>query len=478
MKHPVSPEFERVLQALREIKADGQKLYLVGGAVRDLLLGQPVHDFDFVTAQGSRELAKALRKKLAGASFALDDERGFNRVILDGGTPNERHIDIAEFVGDDLQADLRARDFTINAMALDIDNLGVLIDPLGGEADLKQGVLREASPDAFMNDPLRVMRAVRMAQAFNLGISLKTLEHLRIAVKELRRVSGERIRDEFFKILDERDYEASLRQMWELGILREIFPCLPCYSLDGLCVSNQKVEKRLLRLKCLEQLYQNLESGQGLVCTSASEKQRLAHIARWQEQLNAYLDMQITPGRTVRNHLVLAALLLDLERENESESPIQLVANSFKLSNPESDFLSRIENALLSVTFSVSCDRHLIDMEVYRLLKELKIASPAYTLLGLVLADTELEHASKALNICQENSLNLLSVWFQRGGDILKPNLLMDGNEIMHYAGLAPGPIIGDLLEKLEEAQFLGLIKTIDQAKAFIDQELVQNNKR
>ncbi|HPX66014.1 MAG TPA: hypothetical protein PLW45_05385, partial [Anaerolineaceae bacterium] len=71
MKHPVSPEFERVLQALREIKADGQKLYLVGGAVRDLLLGKPVHDFDFVIAQGSRELAKALRKKLAGASFAL-----------------------------------------------------------------------------------------------------------------------------------------------------------------------------------------------------------------------------------------------------------------------------------------------------------------------------------------------------------------------------------------------------------------------
>jgi len=478
MKHPVSPEFERVLQALREIKADGQKLYLVGGAVRDLLLGKPVHDFDFVTAQGSRELAKALRKKLDGASFALDDERGFNRVILDGGTPIERHIDIAEFVGDDLQADLRARDFTINAMALDIDNLGVLIDPLGGEADLKQGVLREASPGASMNDPLRVMRAVRMGQAFNLGISFKTLEHLRIAVKELRRVSGERIRDEFFKILDERDYEASLRQMWELGILSEIFPCLPCYSQDELFVSNQKVEKRLLRLKCLEQLYQDQESEQGLDDTSTSEKQRLAQFNRWQEQLNAYLDMQITPGRTVRNHLVLAALLLDLERENESESPIQLVANSFKFSKPESDFLSRIENALLSVTFSVSCERHLSDVEIYRLLKELKIATPAYALLGLVLADTELEHASKALSICQENSLNLLSVWFQRGEEILKPNLLMDGNEIMHYAGLAPGPIIGDLLEKLEEAQFLGLIETIDQAKAFIDQELIQNNKR
>ena len=459
MKHPVSPEFERILQALREIKADGQKLYLVGGAVRDLLLGQPVHDFDFVTAQGSRELAKALRKKLAGASFALDDERGFNRVIFDGGTPNERHIDIAEFVGDDLQADLRARDFTINAMALDIDNLGVLIDPLGGEADLKQGVLREASPDAFMNDPLRVMRAVRMAQAFNLGISLKTLEHLRIAVKELRRVSGERIRDEFFKILDERDYEASLRQMWELGIL-------------------SKIEKRLLRVKCLEQLYQDLESEQGLVSTSASEKQRLAHIARWQAQLNAYLDMQITPGRTVRNHLVLVAFLLDLEPGNALDSPIQRGTKFFKLSNPEGDFLSRIENALLSGVFSVSCERHLIDMEVYRLLKELKIATLAYALLGLVLADTELEHTSKALNICQENNLNLLSVWFQRGGEILKPNLLMDGNEIMHYAGLAPGPVIGDLLEKLEEAQFLGLIKTIDQAKAFIDQELVQNNKR
>ncbi len=80
-----------------------------------------------------------------------------------------------------------------------------------------KGVLREASPDAFMNDPLRVMRAVRMAQAFNLGISFKTLEHLRVATTELRRVSGERIRDEFFKILDEKDYEASLRQMWELG---------------------------------------------------------------------------------------------------------------------------------------------------------------------------------------------------------------------------------------------------------------------
>ncbi|HPL82099.1 MAG TPA: hypothetical protein PLU23_06315 [Anaerolineaceae bacterium] len=466
-------EFERILQAVRDCKAPEQKVYLVGGAVRDLLLGKGVHDFDFVTSQGSRNLTKALRKKLGGGYFTLDDKRGFNRLILDGGTPNERHIDIAEFVGGNLRADLKARDFRINAMAIDVDQADVLIDPLGGVDDLEQGILHMASPDSFEKDPLRVLRAVRMLQAYNMGLAFETSEQLRVAVKDLRCVSSERVRDELFNILNLDNNEDSLRMLWYLGILSEVFPCVPRFEPHEPSESNICFDQSLKRVACLENYYLHLDQPilKTMVTLSA---QAVPHkLAQWQSDLKIYLDGQLTRGRTIRNLLILLALLLRQDMKDGVPSSVQAMREYYKFSNLEGDFLISIENAFLSEMFLNAREGAWSDLQFFRLLKQIKTAAPGFALIGLAFADAELEQDSQAYKNNLENMLGLLSTWFERGHEIVKPQLLMDGDAIMHYAHLAPGPIIGELIEKLEEAQFLGTIKNIDQAEAFIDQQLV-----
>lgn len=472
MNRQADLDFERVLQATRDCKVPEQKVYLVGGAVRDLLLGKAVHDFDFVTAQGSRDLARALRKKLGGACFALDDERGFNRVILEGGTPQERHIDIAEFVGEDLQADLKARDFRINAMAIDVDETDILIDPLGGVDDLEQGILHMASPESFAQDPLRVMRAVRMLQTYSMGLSFETSERLRVAIKDLKRVSSERVRDELFNILSLENNEDSLRMLWYLGILSEVFPCVPLFESREPSDSNINFDQRLRRVVCLENYFVHLDQPELKTMVTISARAVPYHLAQWQDSLKEYLDNQLTRGRSVRHFLVLLALLLRQDMKDGAPSSVQAALHEYKFSKLEGDFLSHIETAYLSDLFLMARERALSDSQVFRLMKQIKTASPGFVLMALAFADAELEKDSQAYNNNLENMLKLLGIWFERGQEILKPCLWMDGEAIMAYAGLAPGPMIGELLDKLEEAQFLGNIVSIDQAKTFIDQQL------
>ncbi len=471
MKAQARLEVEKILQAIRDCKKPDQKVYLVGGAVRDMLLDLPLNDFDFVTEKGSKDLAKCLRKALHGTSFALDDARGFNRVVVNGGSPEERFVDIAEFVGKDLEADLRARDFTINAMAIDVDDPAHLIDPLGGKLDLGNSLLQVASEGAFESDPLRVVRAVRMMQAFELGFAPGITDLLRVATERLGEVSSERVRDELFKILKLPNNEDSLRLLWYLGILNEIFPCVPAFEPDLESESNQSFEQRMRRVAMLENSFIHLEQHdlEELIAETHKASQKL--IGAWREDYLAYLSHQITSGRTVRNLLVLLALLLREDVRQGSPSSIQAVINYYKLSNDEASFLSRIERVYLSDFWQIAQQRPYDEKEIYYLLKDLKDATPGFVLIALAFTDA-LE--SKTMCIEEKKTMreamkSLLNAWFERGDEIVKPQMLMDGGQIMAYAGLAPGPIIGALLDQLEEAQYLGSVKTVQDAQAFID---------
>ena len=139
---------ESLADFLKEVRltSPDQKIYLVGGAVRDLALGQAVKDLDFVVKNGSVRLAKAVRRRFDGVWYTLDDEHQTARVILRQGQAGELILDFTSFIGENLEEDLRQRDFTINAMAIDLDNLDEIIDPLGGQIDLASRQLRLSNP--------------------------------------------------------------------------------------------------------------------------------------------------------------------------------------------------------------------------------------------------------------------------------------------------------------------------------------------
>jgi len=168
--------------------------WLVGGSVRDLLLGRPVVDVDVVVEDDPRRVALALADHLGGAPFPLSERHGAWRVVA-----AERTVDVTRSRGT-IEQDLHHRDFTINAMAQALDD-GRLLDPLGGRADLDAGVVRAVSDRVFADDPLRLLRLGRIAHMLRFSVDPATDALARAHAGRADEPSGERIYMEMRRLL-------------------------------------------------------------------------------------------------------------------------------------------------------------------------------------------------------------------------------------------------------------------------------------
>jgi len=145
------PQLKQYLAAFPE----DTPIYLVGGAVRDMLLQRQIHDYDFVLAGDTLKICRSIADKIGAAYFPLDTERGTVRLIFTDDQGTRNNLDFAKYRGPDLDSDLRRRDFTINALALDIRKPSELFDPLGGAVDLHNKHIRACSPTSLIDDPVR-----------------------------------------------------------------------------------------------------------------------------------------------------------------------------------------------------------------------------------------------------------------------------------------------------------------------------------
>jgi poly(A) polymerase len=198
--------------------------YVVGGTVRELALGRPSADVDLAISRGTLELAQALAAGLGGTFVLLDREERTARVVWE-----EEVLDLAEFRAPDLNGDLRGRDFTLNALALDLEAvLGrrpfKLMDPLDGLGDLAQGILRVPAPENFADDPLRLLRGYRFAASHGFRLHPDTSEAVRRYVAEFPRVAGERVHQELFILLKSPRAGAVLKEMDRVGLFDQVFP--------------------------------------------------------------------------------------------------------------------------------------------------------------------------------------------------------------------------------------------------------------
>ncbi|MEM7347322.1 MAG: hypothetical protein AAF485_24040, partial [Chloroflexota bacterium] len=202
--------------------------YLVGGAVRDILLGrETIDDLDFTVPDNGLIVARHVANKLNAAFYPLDSERGTGRVVYEveqGVAIEQRHLDFATFRQPSLQGDLADRDFTINAMALDLTQPDTLIDPYKGQQDIEKQQIRVVGQDAFDNDPVRVLRAIRQASEFNFSLEAQTRRLLPNAAEKLSTISPERQRDELIKLLNTPNPNRSVQMLSHLGVLPHILP--------------------------------------------------------------------------------------------------------------------------------------------------------------------------------------------------------------------------------------------------------------
>lgn len=480
-------------------------IYLVGGAVRDALLNRPTHDLDFVLEGDGNQIARRVANALHVPFYPLDEERGTGRVVLSAPGTDSVHasaryfLDFASFRGPDLESDLRARDFTINALAVAVRAPDQLLDPLGGAADLLAKRLRACSPTSLQDDPLRVLRAVRLAATFNLQITSETRQWMRAAVEGLDNVSPERKRDEMLRILGGQQIAASLRALDLIGALSKVFPELQI--LKGVTQSPPHVEDvwnhTLQTVQSLEKILGLLGSLEHDPDAAASLTVGLMvlRLGRYREPIHAHLQKPVSPDRPWQALLVLAALYHDIgkpaARQVDDAGRIRFFgheqtgadvmahrAHALHLSNSEITRLKTIVRHHMRPHLLAQMDKLPTRRAVYRFFRDTKEAGVDICLLALAdvmgIYGTTLTQDTwnHYLDIIRE----LLEAWWENPEQNISPPAFLNGHDLIETFNLPPGPEIGQILEMIREAQAEGQVTTRAQAFKLVEDYLKAGN--
>jgi len=223
--------------------------YLAGGFVRDLLLNQPINDLDFIVEGDAIKLGEALVQKHGGkltphtkfrtAIWKLPETWKLSPVTLDLITARSetysRPGTLPTIKPSTIDDDLRRRDFAINAMAIRLDqaHFGELLDPLNGQRDLEQKLIRVLHPRSFIDDPTRIFRALRYEQRYSFNLEPSTLNLINPeSIAVISKISGERIRHELDLIFDEEKFPQILLRAHELNVIKQIHFELPAFNLN------------------------------------------------------------------------------------------------------------------------------------------------------------------------------------------------------------------------------------------------------
>jgi len=418
------PLLDLILKASETASEMDYSLYLVGGFVRDLLLGIPNLDLDLVVEGDAIRLAKRLAEKRGGrvtgharfgtAQWIFDEAARAVLSIpsLDFVTARtefyEHPTALPQVERSSIKQDLYRRDFTINTMAicLDKERYGQLLDFYGGEKDLNRGLIRALHNLSFVEDPTRMLRAVRLEQRLGFSIEERTEELLKGALELLDRVSGERIRHELYLILQEDEPEKALARLYELGVLAQIHPGLKC---------DDWLRERFRRLR------ESLEAGKWKL--AASNQQPETSIL-----CLALLAFRMSPEE-------LDGLIARLKLSRDDAAPLRQVQRLQALS-PK------------------LAEDQLKPSAIYRLLEP--FSTEAIFVLW-VAADSE--------PVRQRLEL------YHRQLRHIKPEI--DG-AYLKGMGLPPGPIYSQILDALLDARLDGEVKTLAEEEALVKRLLAQ----
>lgn len=485
-------EFSVLLPQINQIGHAHQPIYLVGGAVRDILLKREVHDLDFTCRGDAFALARKVADFLQGAFFVMDEEHKTARVILnDSG--DRLVLDFSLMRGMEIKDDLVARDFTINAMAVELDNPFAVVDPLGGANDLRSHRLCVCSIESFRNDPIRILRAIRFAVELQLSIPPETRKLIQESVPEIVRVSPERKRDEFVKMFAGGDPALTLRLMDRMDVLQYVFPEM--LALKGVEQSPpHTLDVWGHTLAVVDYLNKILQ-----VVTDDFDSQKTndlylgyvsLRLGRHRENLTKHLATRLNMDRSHRSLLFLAACYHDISkpsafRHDENDKirfigheisgadVIGRIAREYHFSNQEVEWLQTVvRNHMRPILLenSFPSGEKLTARSIYRYFKA--TGSAGIDIGILCLADVlgaygvsiSIEQWESVLQIIRQ----LLDGWWERKEKVIAPKALVTGDDIMSQFGISPGRHIGELLEAVREAQVEGQIGKKEEAIALL----------
>jgi poly(A) polymerase len=468
----------RLLQALEEAAGrDGIGLHVVGGTVRDMLLAKHPGDLDIALVKGAIPFVHTVISILGGGSFVdlsgPDDEGA--RLVWQG-----TQVDVADYRKDasTIEEDLQLRDFTINSMAIPFETLSgtgaepFLLDPAGGSADLRDGVLRHL-PSSFADDPVRMVRGFRFQATMGFSMDRATVFAVKKSCSLIGRVAPERIRYELELIFASCRTTAAVKKMHDAGLLKELLPEL--YRGRGVA------QPRFHHLDVFDHNIFTLEMMEELINSPGK------YFPEGEEKIKEYLrDKRVIRG------LKWAALLHDIgkpETRGESEKEKGRVtyyghdeagkklfsdfANRMRWSGKETDFVASLISMHMHPFHLCNNARTggVTKRAALKLCKRARDRLPALFLLAM--ADSLAgQGEEKPVEMEQEIATlfeEVLKVYGESIKPVLKGKRLLSGSDLIEQFGLVPGPFFSTILDGLELAMVEGVVKDRDSAVDWVE---------
>jgi hypothetical protein len=456
-------EIQKILRAEKQV-------YLVGGAVRDALMGRENHDLDLVCMADTRRLAHLTADSLHADVFTLDPDRGMYRVIVHPVDGVDTVVDFSDARGKTLVDDLTGRDFSINAIAVDIQDPYKLIDPLGGARAIRDKVLTACSPRSMEDDPVRVLRGIRFAARLGFRLEEATRAQMKAAASRLGDVTMERRRDEIVKILASGRPDTALRAVDWLKGLDFILPGIEAIRLkmgrDWWNDVLAELQSAQLLLNLLRVDRPHTEAGD-LAAGLAAMK-----LGRFSAEIADHFRKPVLTERE-RESLFLLSLPVSAmaAARNEDRLP-EDIGRELKLSRQEGAYLDRVcrgEKLCRDLQ-----GRTTGALEVYRFYKQSSDAG-----VDAVLAHAAVVHASQKLSadsgtwlMCLDTCQSLLEGWWNHYEEWVNPPVLVNGDELISECNLTPGPQIGEWLTRIREKQVCGELSNPQEAIAWVRSQM------
>jgi putative nucleotidyltransferase with HDIG domain len=468
----LGPAQVALLRAVDSVTPAVDGAVLVGGAVRDAVLRRAASaggcDVDVSVRAGALEVARRVADRVRGAYVVLDAERGAARVLVAGD-----RLDVTDLRAPTLEADLAARDFTINALAVPLRDLlargrARVVDPTGGLGDLAARRLRPPDPRVLAEDPLRALRAIRLEGALGVRLTRAAARAVAAVAPSLDRISAERVRDELVGILGLADTARALRRADTLGLLTVILP-----EIEPMRRTPQPPPHR----------FPVLEHSLRAVSGCDVILRRPAALAPLGEELAAHLAAPLAGSIARRHVLKLAALLHDVakpETRRRIRGRTRFFGHDLRGAERARAIGERLRMPGTVVGVLERLVRHhlrpmhlegsgvLTPRARWRFYRDLGLE--ARDLLLLALVDAAAVRGESPLRLWPRAGLirDLLRGWEEQQQVASAPPVL-SGHDVMARFGLPPGPEVGRLLRLAREAQDLGLVASRDEALAYLD---------
>jgi poly(A) polymerase len=505
----------KISQSLTTQKKQG---YIVGGFIRDRLLKRQTNDIDIAVSGNAISIARKVAKEIGGKFVLLDDVNNVARVVL---IENERppkterdqeshgiewHFDFSSFAGD-IKSDLARRDFTINAMAVELSQFVAastarklnsrksvatvakkrspltLIDAFSGKEDLRDKIVRRVSQQIFEADAARLLRAVRLAAELNFTIEPDTESLIHHYSQTITEVPGERIREEFLRLLALPRATYYLRYLDELGMLLALIPEL---------AEGKGVEQPTVHFwDVFEHSLQTVAAVEFLLRESDWEysNEDMLSTVPWSDAIDKHLSQEVSSGSNHRVLLKLGALLHDIAKPMtksiDDTGRARFLGHTKQGAAMTVDILERLRFSNRETKFVESLVYHHLrpaqmangelptQRAIYRHFRD--VGEAGIDVLFLALADYLASRGPLASmeewgNHCQ--LINYILAEHDKQQAKILPVKLIDGDDIMDEFDLAPGPLVGRLLTIVNEAHASGELSTREEALALVKREL------